>query len=143
MASNIKYPENQAMYFIEGDKLTLLTNVDSDGTQRTTSRKKLKAISESVTDGILIHYYSEPNSVTSVNSEIDIDNALQPAIVDFVKKCLYMDKAGSSGDLSASQVLMSLSMRHEKDFNNAIKRFGVRKKDKTGGTRVVKVPNLI
>ena len=68
MASNIKYPENQAMYFIEGDTLALITRVDSSGNGRTSSRKQWKAISEAVTNGLLLHYYAEPNSVTSITS---------------------------------------------------------------------------
>ena len=87
MASSIKYPDSQAMYFIEGDKLALITSVDSNGTARTSSRKKFKAISETVTDGILIQYYSEPNSVTAVTDNLDIDNTLELAVVDYVKKC--------------------------------------------------------
>ena len=87
MASNIKYPENQAMYFIEGDKLALITKVDSSGNGRTSSRKQWKAISEAVTDGILIHYYAEPNSVSAVTDNLDIDNALELSVVDYVKKC--------------------------------------------------------
>ena len=143
MASNIKYPENQAMYFIDGDKLALITKVDSSGGARTTARKQWKAISESVTDGILLHYYSEPNSVLSINDSIDIDNTMHLAVVDYVKKCLYMDEAGSSMDMQMSGKAMQLSMAHESKFKEAIKRYLVRKKDKTGGTRIVKVPNLV
>ena len=143
MASNIKYPENQAMYFIEGDKLALITRVDSSGDGRTSSRKQWKAISEAVTDGILIHYYAEPKSVSSITSSLDIDNALHNAVVDYVKKCLYMDKAGASGNAEGTQSYMSLSNKHERNFKEAIQRYGVRKKDKTGGSRVVKVPNLV
>ena len=143
MASSIKYPENQAMYFIEGDKLGLVTKVDSSGANRTSSRKKWKAISEAVTDGILIHYYAEPNSVSAITDSLDIDNALELSVVDYVKKCLYMDKAGMSPDPNLSQMAMSMGMNHERKFKEAIQRYGVRKKDKTGGSRVVKVPNLI
>ena len=109
MASNIKYPENQAMYFIEGDKLALITKVDSSGNGRTSSRKQWKAISEAVTDGILIHYYAEPNSVSAVTDNLDIDNALELAVVDYVKKCLYMDKAGTATDAVVMQASMSLA----------------------------------
>ena len=109
MASNIKYPENQAMYFIEGDKLALITKVDSSGNGRTSSRKQWKAISEAVTDGILIHYYAEPNSVSAVTDNLDIDNALELAVVDYVKKCLYMDKAGTATDAVEMQASMSLA----------------------------------
>ena len=143
MASSIKYPENQAMYFIEGDKLGLITKVDSSGDNRTSARKKWKAIAEAVTDGLLLHYYAEPNSVSAVTDSLDIDNALELSVVDYVKKCLYMDKAGASADPNAGQIAMAMSATHEKRFKEAIQRYGVRKKDKTGGSRVVKVPNLI
>ena len=143
MASNIKYPENQAMYFIEGDKLALITKVDSSGDNRTSARKKWKAIAEAVTDGILIHYYAEPNRVTAITDSLDIDNTLELAVVDYVKKCLYMDKAGVSQDPNTGQIAMAMSANHEKRFKEAIQRYGVRKKDKTGGSRVVKVPNLV
>jgi len=143
MASSIKYPENQAMYFIEGDKLGLITKVDSSGSNRTSDRKKWKAISEAVTDGILIHYYAEPNSVSAITDSLDIDNALELAVVDYVKKCLYMDKAGNLPDPNLSQIAMTLGMNHEKKFKESVQRYGVRKKDKTGGSRVVKVPNLV
>ena len=143
MASNIKFPENSAMYFIEGDKLALLTTVDSSGTGRNTARKNLKAISESVTNGILIHYYAEPNTVTAITDSLDIDNALELSVVDYVKKCLYMDKAGKTADPNIMQTSMAMANKHERNFKDAIQRYGVRKKDKTGGSRVVKVPNLI
>ena len=143
MASNIKYPENQAMYFIEGDKVGLITKVDSSGDNRTSARKKWKAIAEAVTDGVLIHYYAEPNSVSAITDSLDIDNALELSVVDYVKKCLYMDKAGISVDANAIQSSMAMSSMHEKRFKEAVQRYGVRKKDKTGGSRVVKVPNLV
>ena len=57
MASNIKYPDSSARYFIQGDKLALITNIDSAGGIRTVPRKNFKAISESITDGLLIHFY--------------------------------------------------------------------------------------
>jgi hypothetical protein len=131
------------MYFIEGDKLALITKVDSSGNGRTSSRKQWKAISEAVTDGILIHYYSEPNSVSAVTDNLDIDNALELSVVDYVKKCLYMDKAGTSSDAGVAQASMAMANKHERNFKEAVQRYGVRKKDKTGGSRVVKVPNLV
>ena len=143
MASSIKYPDSQAMYFIEGDKLALITSVDSNGTARTSSRKKFKAISETVTNGILIQYYSEPNSVTAITDNLDIDNTLELAVVDYVKKCLYMDKAGTATDSVVMQASMSLANKHERNFKDCVQRYGVRKKDKTGGSRVVKVPTLV
>ena len=131
MASNIKYPENDAMYFIEGDALALVTKVDSSGSGRTTARKQFKAIEESVTNGILLHYYAEPNSVTAITDSLDIDNALELSVVDYVKKCLYMDKAGKTADPNVMQASMAMATKHERNFKEAIQRYGVRKKDKT------------
>ena len=143
MASSIKYPEDNARWFIEGDKFCLVTNVDSDGDTRSISRKQWKAISESVTDGLLLHYYAEPNSVVSINDELDIDNTMHLAIVDYVKKCLYMDKAGNAEDANLIASSMQLSNVHQMKFDEAIKRFGMRKRDKTGGSRILKSVSLM
>ena len=137
MASNINFPENSALWFVEGDKLALITKTDSSGNSRTTDRKLYKAIQESITDGLLIHYYGEPNSVVSINDTPDIDNTLHVAIVDYVKKCWYMDKAGAASDPGVSQSAMQMMIQHERRFNETVKRYGMRKRDKTGGTRAV------
>tara|TARA_E500000305_G_scaffold68905_1_gene55061 strand:+ start:152 stop:979 length:828 start_codon:yes stop_codon:yes gene_type:complete len=141
--SNVKYPENNAMYFIEGDKLAILSEVDSSGNQNTTARKSLKSIQEDLVEGLMIQYYAEPNSVTAITDSLDIDNALELSVVDYVKKCLYMDKAGKTADPNVMQASMAMATKHERNFKEAIQRYGVRKKDKTGGSRVVKVPNLV
>ena len=143
MASSIKYPEDSVRWFIEGDKFCLITNVDSDGDTRSVSRKQWKAISESVSDGLLLHYYGEPNSVASINDELDLDNTMHLAVVDYVKKCLYMDKAGNAEDANLVAVSMQLSNTHQMKFDDAIKRFGMRKRDKTGGSRVLKSVSLM
>ena len=143
MASNIKYPDDRARWFIEGYKICLITNVDSDGNTRTTERKQWKAISEAVTDGLLLHYYAEPNSVVSINDDLDLDNTMHLAIVDYVKKCLYMDKAGNASDPNIVSTSMQLSNSHQLKFNESIKRYGMRKRDKTGGSRVLKSVSLM
>ena len=143
MASNIKYPESTARWFIEGDKLCLITKVDSSGNTRTSARKQWKAISEAVTDGLLLHYYGEPNNVISINDELDLDNTMHLAIVDYVKKCLYMDKAGNASDPNLIAVSMQLSNAHQLKFDESIKRYGMRKRDKTGGSRVLKSVSLM
>ena len=143
MASSITYPDDRARWFIEGDKLCLVTNVDSDGNTMTTARKQWKAISEAVTDGLLLHYYGEPNNVISINDELDLDNTMHLAIVDYVKKCLYMDKAGNASDPNLIAVSMQLSNAHQLKFDESIKRYGMRKRDKTGGSRVLKSVSLM
>ena len=137
MASSIKYPDSSASWYIEGDKFALITNVDSSGSGRTTARKQWKAIAEAVTDGLLLHYYGEPNKVRTINDEIDLDNSLHLSLVDYIKYRLYLDKAGVSPDAGVSQSAMVVSMNHEKKFKDAVSRYGIRKRDKTGGTRAI------
>ena len=142
MASNIKYPENSCVWYIEGDNFVLLTNVDSSGNLNTTERKNWKAIQEAVTDGILIKYYAAPDSVSSLSDVPDIDNSLHLALVDYVKKCLYMDKAGTAVDPNQSMVSSNASMMHQQKWDESVKRFGMKKRDKTGGARMMNVPDF-
>ena len=136
MASSIKYPDKSVVWFIEGDKLGLLSNVDSSGDTRTTDRKQWKAISETVSEGILLSYQGEPDKVTNINSSLDIDNTLQVSIVDYVKRCLYMDKA-AKGRQEDSAVSLSLAREHNRKFKEGVRKYGQRKREKTGGTRAV------
>ena len=136
MASNLKYPEDSVLYFIRGDQLGLVTTFSSSSETRT-ARKAYQAIDHSVTNGMLIHYYGNPKRVTAITDTPDVDNLFHSSIVDYVKKCLYMDRAGSTGDANRSQVAMNMMMQHERKFNNAIKKYGNRKRSKTGGTRAV------
>ncbi len=143
MASNIKYPEDHAMWFIEGSKLALITDVDGSGNTVTSSRKKFKAIRESVSDGILIVYNAEPNNVSAITDTPDVDNSMHHPLIDYVKRCLYMDKAGNASDPNLIAVSMQLSNAHQLKFDESIKRYGMRKRDKTGGSRVLKSVSLM
>ena len=137
MASNISYPDKSAVWYVEGDKLALVTNVDSSGVTRTTARKQWKAISEAVSNGLLIHYYGEPNKVRTINDDIDLDNSLHLSLVDYIKYRLYLDRAGVSPDAGISQSSMIVSASHEKKFRDAVASYGTKKRNKTGGTRVI------
>ena len=148
MASNITYPDKSMVWFVEGDKLALLSNVtvsvDSDGnviTTTNTGRKQWKAISETVAEGILLSYQGEPDKVIDINSTLSIDNALQISIVDYVKRCLYMDKAAKGGQ-EDSAVSLSLAREHNRKFKEGVRKYGQRKREKTGGTRAVVPYNL-
>ena len=136
LTGNIKYPENQILYYIRGDHLSLVTTYSSSAETRT-SRKAYQAIDHNMVNGMLIHYYGNPKRVTAITDTPDVDNLFHSAIVDYVKKCLYMDRAGSTGDANRSQVAMNMMVQHERKFNNAIKKYGNRKRSKTGGTRAV------
>ena len=141
MASNITYPDKSCLWFIEGDRLGVVSNVDSSGNTRPTSRKQWKAIPETVKYGMLLHYWSEPDSVTSISSVLDVDNTLHSAVVNYVKCSLYMDRAGiSQGDTGA--VAMSLSREHRKLFDRDVRKYGQRKNSKTGGLRSLVIPDL-
>ena len=141
MASNITYPDKSCLWFIEGDRLGIISNVDSSGNTRTTARNQWKAISETVKYGMLLHYWSEPDSVTSITSVLDVDNTLHSAVVIYVKCSLYMDRAGmSQGDAGA--VAMSLSREHRKLFDRDVRKYGQRKNSKTGGLRSLVIPDL-
>ena len=142
MAISIKYPDSSAVWYIEGDKLALITNVDASGNARTTARKTWKAIGEAVTNGVLLHYYGEPNRVRTINDEIDLDNSLHLYLVDYIKYRLYLDKAGVSPDAGISQASMLVSTSHEKKFRDAVARYGMRKRNKTGGTRAIVPSNF-
>ena len=141
MASNIKYPEDRVLYFIRGDHLGLVTTYDSSGDTRT-SRKMYPAFDHAVTNGLLIHYYGSPNKVTAITDTPDIDNLFHSVIVDYVKKCLYMDKAGKEKDAGVAQVSMNLMMQHERKFDTAIKKYGTKKRSKTGGVRAIVPSNF-
>jgi len=136
MASNIKYPEDKVLYFIRGDHLGLITTFSSTNESRT-DRKAYQAFDHSVTNGMLLHYYGNPSKVTAITQTPDIDNLFHSAIVDYVKKCLYMDRAGTESDASMAQVSMNLMMQHERKFDMAVKKYGTKKRSKTGGTRAV------
>ena len=142
MASSITYPDSSARYFIQGDKLALMTNIDSTGGTRTVARKSFKAISESISNGLLIHFYGDPNKVRTINDDIDLDNSLHKAVVDYVKKCLYMDKAGRVLEPGIVQTAMQMSAMHEKNFKDSVARFGMKKRNKTGGTRAIVPSNF-
>ena len=136
LAGNIKYPEASVNYFIRGDHMGIITNYDSESETRT-ARKSYTAIDHNIVNGLLIHYYGNPKRVTAITDTPDVDNLFHSAIVDYVKKCLYMDRAGTASDGNIAQVSMGLMAQHERSFNNVVKKYGTKKRSKTGGTRAV------
>ena len=135
MASNIKYPEDRVAWFVKGKAVALVSTYSSSGTTRT-DRKRWKAVDHAVSDGLLLHYWSDPNKVVSISDTPDIDNAFHLSIVDYVKMCLYMDRSGStSGEQSA--IALRLSEMHRAKFLESIRRFGDRRREKTGGLRSI------
>jgi hypothetical protein len=138
MASAKDHPEDTVAYFIVGDKLALVTTDGSTDNSIHEKKGDWKSIDESVSNGVLIHYYAEPNAVSAVTDYPDIDNSLHGPIVDFVKSKLYIDRAGKAQDPNVSATSMSLSQFHNQTWTDSVRKHGSRKRDKIGGTRVVK-----
>ena len=66
MASSITYPEDCVAWFIRGNSLAVVSDKSSTGVSRTL-RKAFQAVDHSVTNGLLIHYSSDPRKVTSIS----------------------------------------------------------------------------
>ena len=142
MASSYKKPEDFIAWFINGDHLAIVT---TNGSDDNTVHQKLgdyKPIDEAVTNGVLIHYSGEPNTVTAISDTPDIDNTMHSSLIDYVKFRLYQDKAGISVDSNASAVAMSMARSHEGKWNEAIRKYGMKKRDKTGGPRRIMPADL-
>jgi|TARA_R100001463_G_scaffold34163_1_gene75237 hypothetical protein len=142
MASSYNNPEDFIAWFINGDHLAIVT---TDGSDNDTIHQRLgdyKPINEAVTNGVLIHYSGEPNTVTGIGDTPDIDNTMHSSLIDYVKFRLYQDKAGISVDSNASAVAMSMARSHEGKWNEATRKFGMKKRDKTGGPRRIMPADL-
>jgi hypothetical protein len=93
-----------------------------------------------VSGGIVISYYAEPDKVTSIQgtgSTIDIDNSLQPALIDYVKAKALMDAAARATDGNLAQIRMASAQQCMANYKESVRRYGMKKNDKTGGTRAV------
>jgi|TARA_R100000995_G_C3453542_1_gene109379 hypothetical protein len=139
--SNYTDPSDSFVWWIEGDKLAIATTKGDGGTAET-SEGKFKAASigssgDVITSGLLISYYGEPDKITSVSSTIDLDNVLQPALIDFVKAKALMDLAANTEDPNIAQIKMAAGQQAMASYQDAVKRFGSRKRDKLGGTRAI------
>ena len=90
--------------------------------------------------GLTISYYAEPDKVTAIQgsgSTIDIDNVLQPALIDFVKGKALMDAAARATDGNLAQIRMASAQQCMANYKEAVRRYGMKKNDKVGGTRAV------
>ena len=135
MASSYKYPEDYIAWFIKGNHLAIVTLKGETSGSTHSKYGQHKPIDEAVANGVLIHYQAEPNAVSAITDTPDVDNVFHTSIIDYVKARLYQDKAGTTGDANVAGVSMNLSAMHEGKWNEAVKRHGMQKRDKTGGDR--------
>ena len=140
MASNINFPEDRVVYFLKGDAIGVVSSFSSTGESRT-DRKMWQPVDHAVANGLLLHYWAEPKKVTAITDTPDIDNAFHLAIVDYVKMCLYMDRTGIQMGEGAG-VSLQLSQMHRSKFLETVRRFGDRRREKTGGVRSILPANF-
>ena len=88
-----------------------------------------------VQDGIVISYYAEPDKLTSLTGTIDIDNTLQPLLIDYVKSKALMDAAARTNNPATAQIKMASGQQCLANYREGLRKFGMKKNDKTGGTR--------
>ena len=136
--SNHTHPEDDMMWFIQGENLAISTTKGSDSTSVHSKLGDIKGIDESVIEGLLIHYYAEPTAVDDITDTLDLDNSLHLFVVDYVKSRLFMDRAAQSSDAAIVSSSISLSSAHERNWKDALVKFGNRKREKVGGVRVVR-----
>jgi len=142
MASTYTYPESYLAWFIKGNHLAVVTTKGNTAGTSHSLEGQYKPINEAVTNGILIHYYGEPNAVTAITDTPDVDNVFHNSIVDYVKARLYEDKAGNSEDTNLAQVSLNLATIHQSKWKESVKKNGMKKRDKTGGTRAIRFPSF-
>ena len=136
--SNHKHPEDDIMWFMQGDNLAISTTKGTDSTSVHSKLGHLKAIDESVIEGLLLHYYAEPTAVDDITDSLDLDNSLHLFVVDYVKSRLFMDKASQSTDAAVVSSSLNLANAHERKWKDALVKFGNRKREKVGGSRIVR-----
>ena len=80
VSSSYKDPNDSFVWWIEGDRIAIATS-EGDGSTNETKEGRLKPVQigsgNTITDGLVISYYAEPDKLTSITGTIDIDNSLQ------------------------------------------------------------------
>ena len=136
--SNHTHPEDDIMWIMQADNLAISTTKCTDSTSVHSKLGHLKAIDESVIEGLLLHYYAEPTAVDDITDSLDLDNALHLFVVDYVKSRLFLDKASQSTDAAVVSSSLNLANAHERKWKDALVKFGTRKREKVGGSRILR-----
>jgi hypothetical protein len=151
VTSTFKDPSDSFVWWIEGDKLAIATTLGDGGTSETAEGKFKAASIGSATDyisnGLLISYYAEPDKIdnssgTGISATIDLENVLQPLLIDYVKGHLLIDAAAKASDPQRAALKMQMGQQFLALYKEGIRRHGMKKNDKTGGTRAIVPANL-
>ena len=94
---------------------------------------------DEITDGFVISYYAEPDKLSAIDSStsIDIDNSLQPLLIDYVKGHALLDSSARQTEPNIAELKRRLAERFLGSFREGLRRYGAKKNDKIGGTRAV------
>ena len=146
VSSEFVDPSVNFVWWIEGDKIAIATT-EGDGDTSETANGRLKAPiigsgSDVITNGMLISYYAEPDKLTSITGTIDIDNTLQPALILYVKAKALMDAAAKTNNAELAQIKLQSAQMAMAEYREMVRRYGVRRRDKTGGTRGIVPANF-
>jgi len=145
VSSSYKDPNKTFVWWIEGDRIAIGTT-EGDGGTTATDNGRLKPVQlgagNTITDGIVISYYAEPDKYTALSDSLDIDNVLQPAIIDFVKAKALMDAAAKTENPATAQIRMASAQQCMANYKEAVRRYGMKKNDKVGGTRAIAPADL-
>lgn len=138
VSSTYKDPSTSFVWWIEGDRIAIATEIGDGGTTET-AETKLKPVQlgsgNTITDGMVISYYAEPDKLTSITGTLDIDNTLQPLLIDYVKGKALMDAAARENNPAIAQIRMASAQQCLVNYKEGLRKFGMKKNDKTGGTR--------
>lgn len=126
MASGYSFPEDYLRYFIVGDRLALVTS------KSTASDVDFEPIDESVEDGILLEFSSQPDEIEKLSDIPDTDDTLHKALVYYVLWKLFEDKQGDEN--------FKQEKKYERLWKSEIKANAGR--SKIGGTRGIVPFNL-
>jgi hypothetical protein len=141
VSSSYTDPNDTFVWWIEGDRIAIATT-DGDGSTTETDEGKYKAVqlgssNDQMIGGLLISYYAEPDKLSSITGTIDIDNSLQPALIDYVKAQALMDAAARADDPNLAIIKSKAADKCMAKYKECIRRYGMKKNDKVGGTRAV------
>ena len=145
VSSTYKDPSTSFVWWIEGDRIAIATDIGDGGTSET-SETKLKSVQlgsgNTITDGMVISYYAEPDKLTSITGTLDIDNTLQPLLIDYVKHKALMDAASREDNPAIAQIRMASAQQCLASYREGLRKFGMKKNEKTGGTRGIVPANM-
>ena len=115
------FPEDFLAWYVAGDRMGLIT------TKSTSSKNRWESIDESQTDGLLIEYTAQPETVDNISDVPAVDDTIHIALVNYVNWKLFEDRQDEAS-LIASNKYRGLWTKKVKEEAG---------RDKVGGVREI------